>query len=141
LARLIARTEWSIELPEQWSGFFKESGLSASTVGDARRGGRVRVRTHGVAVPEKTVPAIPRPFKALGIFTSDFSRHGFGFMADRQFFPTEVVRIILPTFWMRVNVVRCRRLGTLCFENGAELVQRLDPSDRAFEGLLDELGK
>lgn len=139
LARLISRTEWTITLPEDQHRFFEESGPAPTVPDDVRRGGRIRVRTRGLAIPDSWLPALPRRLEGIGIYTSDFSRTGFGFVADRQFFPTETVRILLPTFWMRVNVVRARRLGPRCFENGAELAQRLDPSLDAFEGLLEGL--
>ena len=139
LARLISRTEWTIQLPEEQHRFFEESGPAPAVSDDVRRGGRIRVRTRGLGIPESTLPTIPRPLEGLGIYTSDFSRTGFCFVADRQFFPTETLRILLPTFWMRVTVVRSRRLGARCFENGTVLLQRLDPSADAFEGLLEEL--
>ncbi|WP_153557056.1 hypothetical protein [Roseimaritima sediminicola] len=139
LARLIARTEWTIQLPEHQVRFFEESGPAPALAADDRRGGRIRVRTRALAILEQTLPAIPRAVEAIGIYTSDFSRTGFGFVTDRQFFPEESVRILLPSFWMRVRVVRSRRLGPGCFENGTLLCERIDPSVEAFAGLLPML--
>ncbi len=139
LARLISRTEWAIQLPEDQNRFFEESGPAPAVPADVRRGGRIRVRTRGLAIPDAPLPWLPRPLEGLGIYTSDFSRTGFCFVSDRQFFPTESVRILLPTFWMRVTVVRARRLGPQCYENGTALLQRFDPSLAAFEGLLEDL--
>lgn len=85
---------------------------------------------------EQGLPAIPRPAKCFGIYTGDFSHNGIGFLTPHQLFPEETVRILLPSFWMRIHVVRARRLGRCCFEIGGTLIRRCDPSEDAFDPLL-----
>lgn len=135
LARLILVTDWNIELPDGFEGFFDETGPAPSAYFDLRRSGRVRVRTRGILIADGGVQLVSRERQPLGIFTADFSRQGFGFIADRQFYPTEQARILLPSFWMQVSVVRSRRLAENCFEHGAVLSKRCDPSLEAFEGI------
>lgn len=135
LAQLIGQTSWGIELPECLERFFQETGLAQSSPMDERRGGRVRIRTRALLIPEGGVPAIHRSTKPLGIYTCDFSKQGIGFLASEQFYPTETVRLLLPTFWMRLEVVRCRYMGKTCYDNGSTLLERHEPSVAAFEPL------
>lgn len=136
LAKLIDRAVWSITLPETHRNFFKERGQAMSVAAEQRNAGRMRVRTRGIMIYEESLPAIPRPRKCIGIYTGDFSHNGIGFLSPHQLFPEESVRILFPTFWMEVHVVRARRLGQRCFEIGATLLRRCDPSEDAFDPLL-----
>ncbi len=135
LARLIAKTTWSITLPAGQENFFEETGLATSATIDLRRSGRVRLRTRALAVPDETLACLTRPKEVIGIYTMDFSRHGFGFVSERQFFPNERLRILLPSFWLTVKVVRARYMGPGFFEHGTTLVRRSDPSINAFQGI------
>jgi hypothetical protein len=92
----------------------------------------MRVRTHGILVPQRWLPAFPRSAAPVAIYTKDFSKTGFGFVAHQQYFPGEHVRVILATFWMEIAVRRCRRLGPACYEAGGTLLERHDPSLEAF---------
>lgn len=136
LAKLIDRAVWSITLPETHRNFFKERGQAMSVAGEQRNAGRTRVRTRGILIYEQPLPTIPRPRRCIGIYTGDFSHNGIGFLTPHQLFPQESVRILFPTFWMQVQVVRARRLGQRCFEIGGTLIRRCDPSEDAFDPLL-----
>ena len=133
LQELTQRISWQIQLPEEMSGFFQESGPMSSMQGDERRAARMRVRTRCLALSEVRLHAFPRPALPEGIYTTDISRHGVGFLSNHQYFPEEIVRLLLPAFWLTARVVRARRLGPKCFQVGARLVQRHDPSDEAFQ--------
>lgn len=137
LAKLIDRAVWSIVLPETHRNFFSERGQSMSVAAEQRNAGRMRVRTRGIMLYEGVLPTIPRPRLCVGIYTGDFSHNGIGFLAPHQLFPMESVRILFPTFWMQVNIVRARRLGHQCFEIGGTLIRRYDPSEDAFDPLLE----
>jgi len=84
----------------------------------------MRARTKGLLLPEGQLPAFPREANHIGIYTNDFSRNSFGIVSPIQFWPEEVVRILLPTFWMSGRVVRARYLGPNCFEIGCMLICR-----------------
>ena len=135
LGQLMSSLPERIQLPETHEHFFSESGPTPPFPDDRRSSPRTRARTHGVLIPETDLPAFPRASDPLAIYTSDFSKTGFGFVAPEQFYPGEDVRIVLATFWMRVTVRRCRRLGAECYEVGAVLVSRSDPSAEAFAGV------
>lgn len=137
LATLIDRAAWSITLPETHRNFFTERGQAMSIASEQRNAGRMRVRTRGIMIYEGRLQAIARPRRCIGIYTGDFSHNGIGFIAPHQLFPGESVRILFPTFWMQVHVVRARRLGQRCFEIGGTLIRRCDPSEDAFDPLLE----
>ena len=136
LAKLSDRALWSINLPETHRQFFAEAGPSSSLQSDKRSASRIRVRTRGIMLYEKQLPAIRRPRRCIGIYTGDFSHNGIGFLSPHQLFPGEIVRLLLPTFWMQINIARSRRLGHQCFEVGASLIHRHDPVEHAFDPLL-----
>jgi len=135
LDSLIQRLDWRIELPPDWVKFFEESGTSASVAGDKRNNSRMCIRTLAVSHYETTLPSIPRAAETLGVYIRDFSRRGCGLISPVQMYPEEIVRIVLATFWIRLKVVRARRVGPACYEIGGELIEQNQPGPEAFEGL------
>lgn len=129
---LTQRVTWNIELPDEFGNFFTEKGPAPPCASDERIHQRFRVRTHGILYFTSPLPAFPRTCEPTGIYTCDLSRQGFGFLASYQLFPEEEVRIVLPNFWVRLLVVRSRRVTRRCYEIGTTLLGRLDPSDEAF---------
>ncbi|MCG8648791.1 MAG: hypothetical protein MI861_03100 [Pirellulales bacterium] len=139
LASLIASLRCQIVLPPGQERYFEESGPIATYQNEMRSAVRTRVRARGILVPETQLPVIPRTIEPSVIFTKDFSKTGFGFVADRQYFPGEVVRVLLATFWMRVKIRRCGRTGPNCYENGGTLISNSEPSMDAFETISDQV--
>lgn len=130
---LVSSIDWDIELPLEWADYFQDRGEVASYADDERNNQRLKVRAHGILWFEKGLPFCPRTKEPMGIYTRDFSRNGVGFLSPFQIYPDEQVRIVLPTFWMQLEVVRARRITSRCFEIGAKLKLRHDPSLDAFE--------
>lgn len=133
LERLMREVAWEIELPVTMGRFFQETGPSNGIKDDERRAARLLVRTKCLVVPELPLPAFPRTETPLGVYMADISRHGLGFLASEPFFPEEEIRLILPTFWLRAVVARSRRMGPKCYQVGARLTSRHDPSNDAFQ--------
>ena len=129
---LIRCTNWEIELPIEWTGYFDDRGEIASYANDERSNQRLKVRTHGVLAFDRTLPFCPRSKVPVGIYTRDFSKNGVGFLSPLQIYPAEQVRILLPTFWVELEVMRARRITSKCYELGAKLIRRHDPSRDAF---------
>ncbi len=129
---LMQSVNWDIELPREWSDFFDQRGAVACFADDQRNNQRLKARTHGLLWFEKTLPFRSRESGMQGIYTRDFSRHGCGFLMPLEPFPEEQVRIVLPTFWVRLCVTRVRRITSKCYEIGATLLQRNDPDLQAF---------
>ncbi len=136
---LIQSIGFDIELPVEWSDYFEERGEVPSFVEDERNNQRLKVRTHGVMWFDDCLPFLSRGDKAVGIYTRDFSRHGCGFLTPFEIYPEESVRIVLPTFWVQLHVVRARRITSKCYEIGASLVHRHDPTIDAFDIASDDL--
>lgn len=132
---LIQSVDWNIELPSTWSNYFDEVGECNSLTEDERQNRRVKVRSQGVMLNERSLPSCDRGTDPIGIYSRDFSRRGCGFIAPHQLFPQEAVRLILPTFWMRLLITRTRRVGPSCYEVGGELIVQHVPSEEAFAGL------
>jgi hypothetical protein len=130
---LIQRAGWDIELPIEWSSYFEERGETTTFLDDQRRNQRLKIRTHGLLWVEHTLGFRSRPDRFMGIYTRDFARHGCGFLAEYELFPEERVRIVLPTFWVQLLVVRSRRITSKCYEIGGQLLHRHDPHRLAFE--------
>lgn len=132
LGSLIQSVANKIELPAGYEKFFEETGPTSSVENDRRSSVRMRVRTSGILVAQRWLPAFPRTTEPAVIYTKDFSKSGFGFVTHQQYYPGEQVRVILATFWMEISIRRCRRLGPNCYEAGGTLLQRHDVSLEAF---------
>ncbi|QDT06932.1 hypothetical protein K227x_53560 [Rubripirellula lacrimiformis] len=132
---LITSLPQTIRLPPSHERFFELSGPSTPYENNTRRAVRTNIRARGVLVPEHSLHAVPRNPVPSTIFTKDFSKVGFGFIADQQYYPGEVVRAILATFWLRIEITQCRRIGDLCYECGGTLVSQHAPSPDAFSFL------
>lgn len=134
LQELIGSIEWDIELPLEWMDYFQERGEIASQADDDRSNLRLKARTHGVLWFDRPIFFRPRALGPVGVYTRDFSRNGIGFLSPVEIFPEEHVRVVLPTFWVQLCVVRARRITSKCFETGTTLIRRYDPSLDAFAG-------
>jgi len=135
LDSLIQSLDWQIQLPPFWSTFFKDVGETSTLQNDERQNRRMKVRTLAVLHYERSLPSMPRPDQPIGVYIKDFTRRSCGFISANQLFPEEIVRIILPTFWIRLHLVRARRVGPSCYEYGGELLEQNQPSDLAFKGI------
>jgi hypothetical protein len=93
----------------------------------------MKVRTMAILLHEQSLPTVSRREQPVGVYTKDFSRRGCGFLAAQQMYPEEIVRILLPNFWIRLHIVRARRVGPSCYEMGGELMEQHQPSDGAFD--------
>jgi hypothetical protein len=135
LNSLIQSMNWQIRLPPIWSNYFEETGESVPLPKDQRQNRRMKVRSLGLMVYEKPLPSVPREPCPVGVYSKDFSRKGCGFLSPVPVYPEETVLLILPTFWLRLVICRCRRVGASCYEVGGELLAQAPPSEKAFAGL------
>jgi PilZ domain len=59
----------------------------------------------------------------LGVFTTDVSRRGIGFLAPVQLLPKEKINMHVPgAKELQLEVARCHRVDDACFECGAKFV-------------------
>jgi hypothetical protein len=137
LGRLIAAAAKEIQLPKGREDFFQQSGPAPHYGGDQRTAARTNVRTTGLMIVERCLPARESMPKPSLIYTKDFSKNGFGFVAAREYYPGEVVRVLVATFWMRIRLRRCYRIGPNCFECGGILISQSEPSMDAFNRQIE----
>lgn len=100
------------ELPCSAEEFFAKQGPSAAAAESRRRFHRFHFRTRAMLWYEGELHAV---------YARDVSRQGIGFLAPRQLFPCDRVKLILPeeeTPWLVVR--RCRRMQQGCYEIGTE---------------------
>lgn len=119
--RIASDLVWQIELPPKMAGFLEQRGYTTSNVFDKRRCARARIPCRAVMWFVRSLPAFPRSDGLVGIYTADLSRHGIGILCHEQLFPGEEVRILLPTSYLDVTIVRGRRAGPKCFEAGCSI--------------------
>lgn len=124
---------WSIQLPPRLADFFSVRGDSQIAQYEERKHIRIRARAKGAGFFESSLTNLNRDKAGIPIYTADFSRGGCGFLSAIQIFPTERLRLMLPTFWMQIEAVRCRKLGTKCYEVGGVLLAKNEPNSSAFE--------
>lgn len=133
LAELIDSANWDIELGEGHADFFSANGSMGPCIVETRSSPRMRARGRGILFYDTTLHAFPRTSTPLGIYTTDFSKAGIGFVASRQFLPEEIVRIVLPTFWARIRISRCQRNNSMRYDSGGVLISWHQPGPDAFE--------
>lgn len=108
------QVEEKTELPEELSDFFNLRGPVPPRPGCRRA--YLRFYLRGQAVLE-------RQGKLLGVYTTDASRQGIGFLSPMQLLPKERCRIQLPkTKEFHIEIVRCRRIADACYECGGMFV-------------------
>lgn len=101
-------------LPKKFTDFFERHGAVRAREGCRRA--YLRFYLRGQAV-------VDRQGDQLGVFTTDASRQGIGFLSPVQLLPKERCRIQLPkTKGFQIEVVRCRRIDEHCYECGATFV-------------------
>ena len=93
---------------------------------DQRRYPRQDCQTVAALKYEDFCPALRRSDKFRRIVLRNLSRCGVGFLHSEQMFPHENAFFVLPNGTQRrLKVKRCRRIGSKCYEIGAEFDQPL----------------
>jgi hypothetical protein len=68
----------------------------------------------------------------LGVYTTDVSRHGIGFLCARQLMPRERVQLVLPNaVTYQLDISRCRRSPDGIFECGGRFAISETPDIRS----------
>jgi len=103
--------------------FLSKKGLVLSQCDDRRRYARLYYRQHATLLLETSLPAFVRPSERIHTFSCDLSRGGVAFLSRCELFPKERVTLRIAEIGNRqLQVVRCRRLATACYEIGATFV-------------------
>jgi hypothetical protein len=93
------------------------------TENDQRRFRRQPVFCAAALQHVTTIKALPRAVEWHKVVLLNVGRGGVGFLHSRQLYPSERLQLIFPDLRPRyIEVVRCRKLGSQCFEVGAQFV-------------------
>lgn len=133
LADAVTKLDCEIKLPEALHDFFKCSGLTQSSIADNRRSARWQNRVVAGLLYRTMFPVLPRSEGWHPIYIKDVSRSGAAFMHSEQLYPLERMRILmiddrssrlLRNECLRtIEVIRCRRVESNCFEIGSCFVE------------------
>ena len=109
--RLWEKADEKFELPPEIADrYFEYSGPTPVHVDNRRAFHRYYLRT-------KTV--IEKEGLTLGIYTTDISRQGIGFLCSRQLLPKERFQLVLPNgTTCQLEIARCRRTKHNYYECG-----------------------
>jgi hypothetical protein len=130
--RLIHSLPCRVQLPPKLQERFETSGIAPATPDDRRRFSRMRCRsTNNRAGLQRqpTFPALAREEAWSGVFLADISQTGMQVIHSDPLYPGERLKIaLLNGKAVEVEVVRCRRLGELCFAVGTRVLKAADAS-------------
>lgn len=111
VVELWTTTDAKLELTdEEAETFFEPSGPAPSYFDDRRGFHRFYLRSKGI---------LKRGDATLGVYTTDISRQGIGFLSPWQLLPKERLSLLMPNgteYEFRIS--RCLRLRTGCYACG-----------------------
>ncbi len=83
-----------------------------------------RFRCNGPAVLEwlESPCGLPIAFPTTQVLVRNLSRTGFSVLADRQWYPEQLVKIYLPIAIITAKIIRARRLGSRCYDLGCRVL-------------------
>lgn len=122
---LIAGLE--VVLPEGLRAFFCEAGYMATTAEEYRTNARLRVRSVADMLLVNSPSALRnglagRESRAGKVLIKDLSRSGIAILYHQQIYPQERFQIRFQGRLILSIAVRCRRLGSMCYEIGGKVV-------------------
>ena len=133
LTEAVGPLRCQLELPASWSDFFDRHGAMPALRAEKRRFPRSYLRGVAALAYRQSLPALPRAETWHAVYTKDVSRGGIAFLHSDPLYPMEQMNLALPDGKsLIVEVVRCRRIQSRCFEIGAVFASELrdvDPDD------------
>ncbi len=110
-----------IVMPPSLANFLMEAGYCDTTYFERRHVARLKIRFEAAMCIESSPPSVQRIERNSVVLVKDISRRGISILSHEQIWPEEKLYIRFQARQVRANVVRCRRLGDLCWECGAEI--------------------
>ncbi len=123
-----------VGLPEEIQRtFFTETGYAPTTAEEQRSRARLRVRSEAVVeVLEKAGQLVKDGTPTLAL-VKDLSRSGIAILYHEQLFPEDIFRVCFHGRIVTASVVRCRRMGSNCFEIGAGILATCAVEEESFD--------
>jgi hypothetical protein len=114
-------TAGEVRIPAEWDDFFAYRGRVKTSSREQRQHPRFYLRTKAVLHIAATIGARPVLYNQGVIYIKDISRSGMSFLHVEQLFPMDQVCIQLENGQsLAVQVNRCRKLATQCYEVGGQ---------------------
>lgn len=133
IERLWAATKSQAELPDLQSDFFDLAGPMPLHYESRRAYHRFYFRRQAVLSYDKNL---------LGVYTTDVSQLGIGFISPVQLFPLDRVTLLIPgPKKTTLQISRCKRLADACYQCGGTFVDAATgaPASDAFPEIADQL--
>jgi hypothetical protein len=132
LARVIRNLPCDIELPEEEEDFLAHRGLTRGMEPDRRKNARWHNRAIAGLMYLPTLPALNREKSWHRVYLLNLSQRGVGFLNREQLYPLEQLKLVLVDELSKrllrrdtlrvIEITRCRRLQTRCYEVGARFI-------------------
>lgn len=98
-----------------------ERGVTDSKCNEQRKFARFRCNSYGIMEQANDSNRNLDRQETCKVVIRDISRNGFGIIAHQQWYPTQIVRLSLPTGQSYCRVTRARFHGPECFEIGLQV--------------------
>ncbi len=121
-SELITAHPLSLAIPPQVQLELRQRGPISTCDEDVRVAPRFRCKGPAVLEWIESPSGLPLQFPTTQVIVRNLSRTGFSVLADRQWFPEQMVKIYLPSAVVLAKVVRARRLGSRCYDIGFRIV-------------------
>lgn len=108
-------------LPKSLDNFFEESGYCDKDSFEVRRHSRLRIRREALMRIEESPSTIHRIEKSWGVLVKDISQSGISILSHELLWPGEKIFVQFRDRRIRAKIIRCRQLGPLCWECGADM--------------------
>ena len=112
----------TIAIPPQIQLELQQRGPISTCNEDVRVATRFRCKGPAVLEWVESPSGLPLQFPTSQVIVRNLSRTGFSVLADRQWFPEQIVKIYFSTAIVTAKVVRARRLGSRCYDIGFRIV-------------------
>jgi hypothetical protein len=80
---------------------------------------------------EESPPSIHRTERQAIVYLKDISKRGIGILTHTQLFPQEKILLLFQQRKVTATIVRCRRIGELCWECGGLITSFANLEDDA----------
>ena len=125
LATLLNHAEDRIQLPTEWQNFFTEEESILPRPEERRQFVRRHARMKAALVVKSTLTQPDRSNVIHCIYCRDLSRGGLSFIHAQELYPGDDVAIRLPTCWINLTVVYCKRQNDRCYVVGGSFTSGL----------------
>ena len=121
-SELINEHPLSLAIPPQVQLELRQRGPISTCDKDVRVAPRFRCKGPAILEWIESPSGLPLQFPTTQVIVRNLSRTGFSVLADRQWYPEQIVKIYLPTAITTAKVVRARRLGSRCYDIGFRIL-------------------